>query len=146
MTDRATTDLKYATLLLEASGLDPPGKRTKPKEVISPTMRENLLKQFDAKDIEPKWREKYINLVMKNWDVFSLGKYDVGHTTHYNHRIESTTEAPIFVPQFKVPIADEKAFNVMSTQLTAAKILVEQPSVNNKPIFLVAKHFFSEYF
>jgi hypothetical protein len=50
--DKATKDLKYATSLLEASGLDPPRNRAKPTEAVSTAVRENVLKQFDTKDIE----------------------------------------------------------------------------------------------
>ena len=68
-----------------------------------------------------------------------MDKYDVGHTPHYHHNIESTMDALIYVPQFKVPIGDEKALEEMSTHLTTVNMLVEQPSVHNTPIFLVAK-------
>ena len=76
---------------------------------------------------------------MKNWDVFSLHKYDVGHTPHWEHKIEPTSNEPVFVKQFKIALGDEEALDKMSTHLTAAKILIQQPSDNNKPIFMVSK-------
>jgi hypothetical protein len=129
----------HATSLLEASGLDPPGNREKPSEEPSAAIKRNLLNQFDTKDIESEWVPAYQQLVICNYDVFSTDKYDVGHTPHYHHRIESTTDQPIYVPQFKIPVGDEKALDEMSTNLTAAHVLIEQPSLHNTPIFMVAK-------
>ena len=63
----------------------------------------------------------------------------VKHTPNYHYVVESTTVNQIFVPKFKVSIADKKALDEMSTQLTVAHILLEQPSNHNRPIFLVAK-------
>ena len=63
----------------------------------------------------------------------------VKHTPNYHYVVESTTVNQIFVPKFKVSIADKKALDEMSTQLTIAHILLEQPSNHNTPIFLVAK-------
>ena len=77
--------------------------------------------------------------MMKNWDVFSLHKYDVGHTPHWEHKIEPTSNEPVFVKQFKIAVGDEEALDEMSTHLTAAKILIQQPSDNNTPIFMVSK-------
>ena len=56
----------------------------------------------------------------------------VKHTPNYHYVVESTTVNQIFVPKFK-------ALDEMSTQLTIAHILLEQPSNHNTPIFLVAK-------
>ena len=50
-----------------------------------------------------------------------MDKYDVGHAPHYYHRIQSTMDAPIFVPQFKVPISDEKALYEMLTHAVIGK-------------------------
>ena len=73
---------------------------------------------------------------MENWDVFSLHKYDVGHTPHWEHKIEPTTNEPVYVKQFKIVVGDEAALDEMSTHLTAARILIQQPSDNNTPIVI----------
>ena len=130
---------RHATSLLEASGLEPPGNRSKPTDKPYATIRQNLLNQFDTKDIKQEWVQAYQQLIIKNYDVFSVDKYDVGHTPHFHHRIESKTDQPIYVPQFRILVGDEKALEEMSTNLTAAHVLIEQPSVNNTPIFMVAK-------
>ena len=131
--------LRHATSLLEASGLDPPGIRDKPLQDPSPEVKQILLEQFDTKDIEQAWIPAYKQLILDNYDVFSLDKFDVGHTPHYHHRIERTTDKPIYVQQFKIPVIDEQALDEFATNLTAARVLVEQPSVHNTPIFMVAK-------
>ena len=131
--------LRHATSLLEASGLNPSGIREKPLQDPSPEVRRILLEQFDTKDIEQAWIPAYKQLILDNHDVFSLDKFDVGHTPHYHHRIERTTDKPIYVQQFKIPVVDEQALDEFATNLTAARVLVEQSSVHNTPIFMVAK-------
>ena len=130
--------LRHATSLLEASGLNPPGIREKPLQDPSPEVRRILLEQFDTKDIEQAWIPAYKQLILDNHDVFSLVKFDVGHTPHYHHRIERTTDKPIYVQQFKIPVVDEQVLDEFATNLTAARVLVEQSSVHNTPIFMVA--------
>ena len=131
--------LQHATSLLEASGLDPPGIRGKPLQDPSPEVSRILLEQFDTKDIEQAWIPAYKQLILDNYDVFSLDKFDVGHTPHYHHRIERTMDQPIYVQQFKIPVVDEQALDEFATNLTAARVLIEQSSVHNTPIFMVAK-------
>ena len=133
------TNLPQATSLLEATGLDPPGVRDKPSQKPSPEISKNLLDQFDTKDIEQEWIPAYKQLIIDNYDVFSLDKFDVGHTPHYHHRIERTTDRPIYVKQFQIPTNDEKSLDEFAINLTAAHVLIEQPSVHNTPIFMVAK-------
>ena len=130
---------KEACSLLQASGLEPPGIKTKPKQQLTVEIRNNLCSQFDASEIEGEFVQDYIQLIMDNWDVFSLHKYDVGHTPHWERKIESTTNEPVYVKQFKIAVGDEAALDEMSTHLTAANILIQQPSDNNTPIFMVAK-------
>ena len=128
-----------ASSLLQASGFEPPGTRTRPAQAPTIIIRENLKSQFDASGIEGEYVNEYIQLIMQNWDVFSLHKYDVGHTPHYEHKIEPTINEPVYVKQFKIAVGDEAALDEMSTHLTAARILIQQPSDNNTPIFMVAK-------
>ena len=137
--DNVQALFNQACSLLQASGLDPPGSRRKPRQKASLHIKETLMSQFDTSGIDKTWVEDYNNLILENWDVFSLDKYDVGFTPHYEHKIESTTDEPVFVKQFKIAIGDEQALDEMSTHLTAARILIEQPSENNTPIFMVAK-------
>ena len=128
-----------ASSLLQASGLEPPGVRRKPTQGPTQAIKDNLLSQFDSSGIDKEYVQDYINAMMRNWDVFSLHKYDVGHTPHWEHKIEPTSNEPVFVKQFKIAVGDEEALDEMSTHLTAAKILIQQPSDNNTPIFMVAK-------
>ena len=79
--------LQQATSLLEASGLDPLGIRGKPLQDPSPEVSRILLEQFDTKDIKQAWIPAYKQLILDNYDVFLLDKFEVGHTPHYHHRI-----------------------------------------------------------
>ena len=133
------TQFEQASSLLQASGLDPPGIKYKPRQMPSDEIKSNLISQFDSSMIEKQWVQHYVNLIMENYDVFSLHKYDVGHTPHWEHKIDSTTNDPVYVKQFKIAVGDEAALDEMSTHLTAARILIQQPSDHNTPIFMVAK-------
>ena len=133
------TQFEEASSLLQASGFEPPGVRKKPIQAPSQSIRDNLLSQFDTTGIDKEYTKDYIKLMLRNWDVFSLHKYDVGHTPHWEHKIEPTSNQPVFVKQFKIAVGDEEALDEMSTHLTAAKILIQQPSDNNTPIFMVTK-------
>ena len=133
------TQFEEASALLQASGLEPPGIKSKPRQKPSLEVQANLRSQFDAAGIEGEYVEDYINMIMENHDVFSLHKYDVGHTPHWEHKIESTSNIPVYVKQFKIAVGDEAALDEMSTHLTNARILIQQPSDNNTPIFMVAK-------
>ena len=133
------TQFEEASALLQASGLEPPGIKSKPRQKPAIEIQANLRSQFDATGIDEEYIEDYINLIMENYDVFSLNKYDVGHTPHWEHKIDSTTNTPVYVKQFKIAIGDEAALDEMSTHLTNARILIQQPSDNNTPIFMVAK-------
>ena len=130
---------EQASSLLQASGLEPPGSKSKPKQSPSLAVKTNLLSQFDSAGLDKEWVDEYTNLIMDNHDVFSLHKYDVGHTPHWEHKIDSTSDDPVYVKQFKIAIGDEAALDEMSTHLTAARILIQQPSDHNTPIFMVAK-------
>ena len=130
---------EHASSLLQATGLDPPGSKSKPKQRPSLAVEENLKSQFDSSGLEKEWVPQYVEMIMENWDVFSLHRYDVGHTPHWEHKIEQTTSEPVYVKQFKIAIGDEAALDEMSTHLTAARILIQQPSDNNTPIFMVTK-------
>ena len=120
-------------------GLEPPGNKCKPQQQPSIDVRANLKSQFDSSGIEGEWVDQYIQLLMEKFDVFSFHECDVGHTPQWGHKIEPTTSEPVYVKQFKIAVGDEAALDEMSTHLTAARILIQQPSDNNTPIFMVAK-------
>ena len=108
------TQFKEASSSLQASGFEPPGSRKKPTQAPTQAIRDNLKSQFDSTGVE-------------------------GHTPHWEHKIEPTSDEPVFVKQFKIAIGDEAALDEMATHLTAAKVLIQQPSDNNTPIFMVSK-------
>ena len=133
------TQFEEASSSLQASGLEPPGIRKKPTQGPTQAIRDNLLSQFDATGVDGEYLDDYRKLFLRNWDVFSLHKFDVGHTPHWEHKIEPTSDEPVFVKQFKIAVGDEAALDEMATHLTAARVLIQQPSDNNTPIFMVSK-------
>ena len=64
------TQFEEACSLLQASGLEPPGIKNKPKQQPTTEVRNNLRAQFDASGIAGEYVQDYIQLIMDNWDVF----------------------------------------------------------------------------
>ena len=54
---------------------------------------------LDTSQIQPAYLEEYQNLVLRNHDIFSVDKFDLGQASHYHHVIHpakgaATTEKP----------------------------------------------------
>ena len=130
--------LQHATSSMEATGLDPPDIRGKPLQDTSPKVSRILLEQFDNKDVEQAGIPAYKQPILDNYNVFSLGKFDVGHTPHYHHKIKHTTDQPMHIQRFKIPVVDGQALDEFATNSTAAHVLVKQSSIHNTPTFAVA--------
>ena len=102
--------LQHAMSLLEAAGLHPPGIRGKPLQDPSPEVSRILLEQFDNKDVEQAGIPAYKQPILDSYDVFSLDKFDVGHTPHYHHKITHTTDQPMSMLKFKVPLGPKMSY------------------------------------
>ena len=94
---------------MEATGLDPPDIRGKPLQDPSPKVSRILLEQFDNKDVEQAGIPAYKQPILDNYNVFSLDKFDVGHTPHYHHKITHTTDRPMHTQRFEIPVVDGQA-------------------------------------
>ena len=132
----------YATVsALEASGRPIPGRRDLPKTKPSKEVEELLMSQFSTKDVDPNYIKAYKDLILKNYNIFSLHKLDVGHCEHYQHRIIMLPgKRPQFQKQFKIPNSDEKMLGDFADTMTAANILI--PTIqnsHNSAIFTVKK-------
>ena len=63
-------------------------KAKKPTKIheLDPEKRRYLLENLDLNGVDSEFREKYIEFVIKNHDVFSRNKWDIGHAT-YEHKV-----------------------------------------------------------
>ena len=62
---------------------------------VSTNLEVAINKKFTTKlnssDIDNKWVKQYYQLIIENWDKFSLHKYDVGHTPYWKlHNVKET--------------------------------------------------------
>merc|ERR1712008_341840 len=61
-----------------------------PSREPSPKISKNLIEQFDTKDIEQAWIPAYKQMIIDNYDVFSLNEFDRGHTIYNAYNAELT--------------------------------------------------------
>ena len=135
------TTYQEACSALRATGKPLPGKTHKPVTPCPKDIADNLLAQMDQSGLDPAWKKAYQDIVLDNYDVFSLNRYDLGHATHFEHVIEPIQEGmqPPFTKQFPIPYADEQLLDEMARELTQRKVLVPQFSPANSPVFIVRK-------
>ena len=100
-------------------------------------LRETLREQ--VKELPKDLQEQYIDLVLKNHDVFSKDKMDLGKAWVMEHEIRLKDEEPCFRKQFRMP---EEHRSVLLKHLENwLKLGVVSPSKShyNSPIFMVLK-------
>ena len=131
---------KLACASLRATGIPPPGQRSRPTTPCPEAKKVNILSKLKLNHLDKHWKEAYTNMVLANYDIFSSDRYDLGHAPHFEHKIDPVPGAyPPFKKQFKIPLADEQVLDQMATNLTAAGVLIPANSTGNSPIFLVRK-------
>ncbi len=50
-------------------------------------------------------RQKYIDLIFENRNVFSKGKNDLGRANNFTLKIDLKDKAPVYIPQYHLPDA-----------------------------------------
>jgi hypothetical protein len=84
-------------------------------------------------------REKSLNLLLKNWTVFSYGEFDYGDCKTIEHQLRFKHKSPIWTPQFPVALEQFEEMKRQVTQWFEAGIIERSDSQFNSPIFLVEK-------
>ena len=117
------------------------GKTTPPSQPCPEGTTNIILSQLDLSGADEDWREAYKDLVLKNWDIFSLDRFDLGHAAHYEHHIEPIEPGldPPFTKQFPIPVNDEPLLDEMAKTLTQRGVLIPMNSPGNSPVFIVRK-------
>ena len=99
-------------------------------------------KQFLKKlklSVPPAELPLYLDLLLKNHDVFSKNKSDLGCATNATHTIHLKHEAPIFVKQFPVPESYRSQLNLQVKEWLKMGVIKPTNSPYNSPIFVVPK-------
>ena len=139
--DNMRETFTHACNALRKTGKPFPGKTQKPKVPCSKETEIKLLEQLDLSGCDKDQRDRYRRLVLENYDVFSVDRYDLGHADHFEHVIEPVEEGmnPPFVKQFPIAVRDEDLLREFATTLTQRKVLVPKYSPGNSPVFMVRK-------
>ena len=126
---------------LRPTGKPSGGRKHKPSEPCNPELKSILMDQLDLSGTDKAWRNKYRQLVLENYDVFSKDRYDLGNAQHFEHHIDLVHEGetPPFVKQFPIPVNDEPILEEMCRTLLTRGVLLPQHSPGNSPVFIVRK-------
>jgi hypothetical protein len=76
---------------------------------------------------------------LKNQNVFSKTKNDLGCATNATHKIHLKNKAPIYVKQFPVPEAYRKQLNLQVPEWLKIGVIKPTYSQYNSPIFVAPK-------
>ena len=95
--------------------------------------------QINLDHLDRHTTAKYEKLFFEFLDVFSLNKYDIGHSDAVPHKIRLDTNIPLFTHQFKVPEAHKEEINRQLDNMVKSGCLELSTSPYNSPLFLVDK-------
>ena len=87
----------------------------------------------------PEWKEKIMQVVLKNHECVSLSKFDLGRTETLLHEISLKTEEPVYVKQFKIPDAHREEVEKHVKEWLKLGVIQPARSKYNSPIFAVMK-------
>jgi hypothetical protein len=113
-------------------------ENAQPQQTLSAKKRHFIEENAKLQVLE-QFRQKYLNLLLKNHEAISQDKFYLGCTDTLMHEIALKTQEPIYVKQFKILDAHRK--EVEKHVLKWLKLGVIQPAQShyNSPIFAVMK-------
>ena len=144
ITARAVHDLELSqasssvVAALAATGLPPPGTSSLPGPCPAEKAK-YISDHLPLQDVDPTWRQSYLDWALRNHDVFSGSKLQIGHAPHYEHTVHMRTKEPISVPQYKIPLEHQAILDEFVKTMLRSKVIVECRSSHNVPVFLVNK-------
>ena len=84
-------------------------------------------------------KELYLDLLLKNYDVFSKNSSDLGCATNHEHTIHLKNSLPTYVKQYPVPEAYRDQLESQVKEWLKMGIVQPTNSPYNSPIFVVPK-------
>ena len=79
-------------------------------------------------------KQKYIELFLKNHDIFSRNKDDLGRANNFEHEIHLKNKEPTFVKQFKIPEAHRDQLEAQIKEWQKIGVVEPTNSRYNSPI------------
>ncbi len=110
--------------------------KTELPQLLSVANQKEFLQKLKL-TVPPSELAAYLDLILKNHDVFSKTKNDLGCATNATHKIHLKNEAPIYVKQFPVPEAYRKQLNLQVQEWLKIGVIKLTNSPYNSPIFVV---------
>ena len=98
----------------------------------------NLSNQIKS-NVPREYKSRYLNLLLRNHDVISANKYDLGKCSTAMHDIELKSKEPIYIKQFRIPEAQRKAVETHVEKLLKLGVIRPSRSKYNSPILVVKK-------
>lgn len=87
----------------------------------------------------PEFTARYQQLFLEFVDVFSLDDNDLGFSNLFEHRIDLTSNNPVHVKQFRIPMAQHDFVVNRVQELRKLRCVEPSTSPYNTPIFAVPK-------
>ncbi len=84
-------------------------------------------------------KEKYIDLIMQNHDIFSKDKNDLGRANNFTHKIDLKNKAPVNIPQYRFADTHKAALDKQIDEWLKMGVIQPSNSRYNSPIFVVRK-------
>ena len=85
------------------------------------------------------YKSKYVSLFLKNHDIFSSNKADLGRANNFEHNIRLKSSLPIYRKQFRIPEAHQESLDKQIDEWVTMGIIEPCYSRYNSPIFIVPK-------
>jgi hypothetical protein len=86
-----------------------------------------------------EWQEKYLASILRNHDVFSRDKFDIGRTDILSHTVQLKDEEPVYVKQFRIPDTHRSVLVEHLNNWLKLGVVSPSKSHYNSPIFCVPK-------
>jgi len=90
-------------------------------------------------NVPAEYKERYVSLFLKNYDIFSKNKEDLGQANNFEHNIKLKDNLPIYRKQFRIPEAHQESLHKQIDEWVKIGIIEPCFSRYNSPIFIVPK-------
>ena len=90
-------------------------------------------------NVPEAYKSKYVSLFLKNYDIFSESKSDLGSANNFEHNIRLKSSDPIYRKQFRIPEAHQQSLDRQIDDWVKMGIIEPCFSRYNSPIFIVPK-------
>ena len=89
--------------------------------------------------VPQEYKQTYIDLILRNHDIFSVDKNDLGRANNFTHRIDLKNKAPVYIPQYRLADTHKVALDKQIDEWLKMGVIQPSNSRYNSPIFVVPK-------